>query len=880
MQSSANIAHPNVLKKLNAYLAARKRQVPELKGICNGASLMLLTYVYEAMNEYYKDPENQNLSQKIKEGVARYFERIESIANIPDIPDSEIKDKWRLMETKNWYEANQTLQHAIANKSLNVTLIAKSIPHYEAILKLADEQNILSKMEIELLNAAHIQDIPEYEYFLNEIILLQSSSQYLYDISQTDFPKLFPILQKNDTVPSPIEEEGASFVLTPLDLAANVSFIFPENKLILMHLPDHSTAVIRSGNEYQFYDINNKEKLLFTDVPEIIVCLLAKHQLDLQMKKLNFFNDTEKYFQLKVQISQIEKLQQEIIAKSDSKKRLMLIAMNEKILPPTLGFCLSIYSHQNALPLNKKWQQVMLDIQDEGLNLCDTEGETALWKACAAGQLKFVQLLIARGASFNTKRYDGATAFYIACQNGHIEIMELFQSKGVDINITNDNGRTALYSCALSGNYQSAKWLLDHGAKTEIGVKSKNDDEILTPLVIASASGHADIVQLLIEYGAEKKINVLFQAVIFNQPEVIRILAKNGFDMNAGDSSGMTPLMHAALHGKVESMQVLIDLGAEVNVVTKDGKTAFLAAVDNGSLTAIELLSRYGANTNVTSEGRNALHDACLKGNTIIVEHLLGMGFDPNQLSEDGLTPLMFASYQGHVDIMNLLLNHPAINPDITSTQGSIMSALHLAIQQDKGDAVVQLCKAGANVNLQNVDDDTALDMAIESGKAEIAFVLLQYGGICHFTPEKYKLPKNNINQSGITIIKLDLDQDQKCLNTFINECPSMFIKGNTLAEKIGLIFKDMMSGSADLKLFDEKKSITNKNALIIRDILLDPDNKNWSHEQIQKCLEEYKPDTQNEDVKMAVLLTKYFLSKVVETQTSTDQLSPVFKMF
>ena len=206
------------------------------------------------------------------------------------------------------------------------------MPYYNAIIKLAAEQNILSCKEANLLNDAYIQDIPEYEHFLNQIILLQSSSNYIYDFHQTDFPKLFPILQKNDGIPSPVQEEGAAFVLTPLEFTNLASKIIPDNKLILLHVPDHATFLMRIGNEYLLYDINNQEKLLFTDVPEIMVCMLSKHHIQLKIDELkkDFLKNFHAMFMLQTQIKQINQLQNTILNEKNSKERIAIIENNLK----------------------------------------------------------------------------------------------------------------------------------------------------------------------------------------------------------------------------------------------------------------------------------------------------------------------------------------------------------------------------------------------------------------------------------------------------------------------------------------------------------------------------------------------------------------------
>ena len=61
-----------------------------------------------------------------------------------------------------------------------------------------------------------------------------------------------------------------------------------------------------------------------------------------------------------------------------------------------------------------------------------------------------------------------------------------------------------------------------------------------------------------------------------------------------------------------------------------------------------------------------------------------------------------------------------------------------------------------------------------------------------------------------------------------------------------------------------------------IRDILLDPENINWGHEQISNLLKLHVIDSKNDDYKMAELLTHYLLLKRETLQKIADNLSPV----
>ncbi len=84
-----------------------------------------------------------------------------------------------------------------------------------------------------------------------------------------------------------------------------------------------------------------------------------------------------------------------------------------------------------------------------------------------------IQLLLDRGANINAEDSDGYTALIIASLHNSLDILRLLLSKGVDVNKPSN--------------------LMVNGKKSG-----------LTPLMIAKAKGHQEIVKLLTEAGAKK----------------------------------------------------------------------------------------------------------------------------------------------------------------------------------------------------------------------------------------------------------------------------------------------------------------------------------------------------------------------------------------
>ena len=124
----------------------------------------------------------------------------------------------------------------------------------------------------------------------------------------------------------------------------------------------------------------------------------------------------------------------------------------------------------------------------------------------------------------------------------------------------------------------------------------------------------------------------------------------------ASTGEGFTALMVASLSGHKEIVERLIQHGAEVNQATTDnGTTALMLASGNGHEEIVERLIQLGAEVNQarTDTGATALMAAGQGGYEEIVERLIQHGAEVNQATTDnGTTALMLASGNGHEEIV------------------------------------------------------------------------------------------------------------------------------------------------------------------------------------------------------------------------------------
>jgi uncharacterized protein len=93
------------------------------------------------------------------------------------------------------------------------------------------------------------------------------------------------------------------------------------------------------------------------------------------------------------------------------------------------------------------------------------------------------------------------------------------------------------------------------------------------------------------------------------------LLDKNPNLVRARDSSGYTPLHWASIDGNREVVELLIDRGAEVNGRTPYGLTPLHLASRAGKLDTVKLLISRGAEVNaLTKDGVSPLREAISSG--------------------------------------------------------------------------------------------------------------------------------------------------------------------------------------------------------------------------------------------------------------------------
>ncbi len=149
-------------------------------------------------------------------------------------------------------------------------------------------------------------------------------------------------------------------------------------------------------------------------------------------------------------------------------------------------------------------------------------------------------------------------------------------------------------------------------------------------------------------------------------------------------------------------------------------------AIGINDIEAIENLLDNGANINqMTNQGMTPLLRAMTMGDRPMAQVLLERGSNPDQVLPNGMTPLIMAISHKSTDMVECLLQQKA-NPSQTLLNG--MSPLIMAVSHDDRSLVQSLLNHGADVNhCLGESKVSALWFAAGLGKREIVELLLNH---------------------------------------------------------------------------------------------------------------------------------------------------------
>ena len=157
-----------------------------------------------------------------------------------------------------------------------------------------------------------------------------------------------------------------------------------------------------------------------------------------------------------------------------------------------------------------------------------------------------------------------------AAYEGDLEkVKKIIERHPNQINVQDAMDFTPLHLASGKGHTEIVEFLLNNGADTELETCTGH-----TPMMLAAwyaGDGKYETIKTLLEHGA--KVNhkedgdggtALHYAAMYSGKEVINLLISYGADVNARDEHQSTPLHQAAMLNNIEAAKALVENGADI----------------------------------------------------------------------------------------------------------------------------------------------------------------------------------------------------------------------------------------------------------------------------------------------------------------------------
>ena len=297
----------------------------------------------------------------------------------------------------------------------------------------------------------------------------------------------------------------------------------------------------------------------------------------------------------------------------------------------------------------------------------------------------------------------------------------LYTLQKIDANLNNDEKDLLLKTS--DGDFEQVLNLIEDGVDVNV-----QDENGMTPLMIASQAGNEHLVEELIKAGAGVNIKTylgdtaLIYATENNQIECIRKLLTSEANINVQGDKGNTALIYTVDGLNQDCFQALIERDAIPDIQNDNGDTALQLAILRNSSYCFGKLMKAGANVNLVCNGKkSALRIAIIDEKVNFMTQLIGAGVDVNEVYSDNSTALITAVSLERVECIKTLIS---AGTDLNMQANYGTTALRFATHKRKFALVTRLLDAGAEI------DDTFL---ADSAREIIPF-LAKRGKYCDTT--------------------------------------------------------------------------------------------------------------------------------------------------
>jgi ankyrin repeat protein len=234
--------------------------------------------------------------------------------------------------------------------------------------------------------------------------------------------------------------------------------------------------------------------------------------------------------------------------------------------------------------------------------------------AAQSGHLDIVQFLLKQDSSpraYSINEF-GCNLLHSAAHGGNEQVIELLLKTSLgtqmEINRRDRWGRTPLSQAVKLDRVSAARTLLNAGAEMVNG--DVGNDSILD---LALLGAGADMIRLLLQYGADVKEARLAVAAINDNADAAQALLHAGAELNQKNEKGQGPLFAAAEYGAIRFLDLLLKNEISVGEQDNDGNTVFHhiapVFVEGVHDPIVKTLLRHGLKTDIRNHKKQLPRD-------------------------------------------------------------------------------------------------------------------------------------------------------------------------------------------------------------------------------------------------------------------------------
>jgi ankyrin repeat protein len=225
----------------------------------------------------------------------------------------------------------------------------------------------------------------------------------------------------------------------------------------------------------------------------------------------------------------------------------------------------------------------------------------------------------------------------------------------------NTSTESKFFQAVVKGKIEKVQSVIK---SNKVDISCRDIDTHETPLHVAAFIGHRELLETLIQSGA---------------------------DLDSRDLLGHTALHKAVIIGQIESIQCLIARGAKINIIDKEQRTPAHYAIKHHLDEIFKDFILNGLDIKYTTENGNSyLHEAALYNNAAAAGMLIRAGVAINHPNNMGNTPLHIAAMSGSEEVAILLAESGGVL-GIANRTG--FTPIQLALSAGYSDLVFKLKK-------------------------------------------------------------------------------------------------------------------------------------------------------------------------------------------